>query len=422
MINLDKEHTRILDGKEGRLLQAAMQDMVKYAEAVGAREFVSISSAHTFFQSPIGAAQFFPPRHVWLTTQQVEDFCAELADLRVRARTTIDPGFLDLDRWQIMGGTEACSRGVQKVMEICRRTGILANWTCIPYLQDNIPLRGEHCSWSESSALIYCNSMLGARTNRDPAELSFFAAFLGIAPNWGMHLQENRKGTHLIDVQCELKSSTDWGALGYFAGEAAGGGIPVLLNLPWPRTEQAMQMGAAINVPGGAPMYHIVGVTPEAPTLEAALQGGTPLGTYVFDEDAKKKVFQKVSPKIPGRVSMVYFGCPQATLTEIEEISRLLEGRRVAPGTRLWVTTTQAIRAAAQRQGYNRIIEEAGGEVLADGCPLTYYVYSDSAPPDLGYFVTNSFKQGLGARRSFGSQVLLADTTGCIEIALKGEV
>ena len=181
----------------------------------------------------------------------------------------------------------------------------MANWTCIPYLEDNIPVPGEHCSWSKSSALIYCNSILGARTNRDAAEASFFAALLGVTPKWGMHLAENRRGTHLIDVQSDIQTASDWGASGYFAGEAAGAGIPVFVNLKQPVVEEAKQLGAAINVPGGAAMFHIVGVTPEAPTFRQAFGDNLPAETLVFDDVANNE-FTSKSTSTPAEMLIWY--------------------------------------------------------------------------------------------------------------------
>jgi len=421
-MRLNREQKRILEGKEGKILQQAMIGLVDYGTALGAEEFVPVSSAHTFFQSPKGAAQYFPPRRVQLSEKQIGEFCEELSRIRVKARTTIDPGFLDLEKWGQMGGTEISYNSARKVVDICRKTGIMANWTCIPYLVDNIPIKGEHCSWSESSALIYINSMLGARTNRDAGEASFFSALLGITPNCGMHLDENRKGTHLIDVQCALSSTSDWGSLGYFAGKAVGDGIPVFTNLKMPTVEEAKQLGAAINVPGGSAMFHIVGVTPEAPTLETAFGGNEPVGAYVFDESAKKKVHKDINHQPRGNVNMVFFGCPHLTLHEIKEIATMIEGEKVAKETRLWVMTTHSIRASAERLGYAQVIEESGGELLADGCLLTYYVYSDSKKPSLERIATDSVKQGLGARRSFGSKVFFGDTKQCVDIAINGRV
>jgi predicted aconitase len=421
-MELTYNEQRILEGKEGVLLKHAMTGLVKYGTALGAKRFIPITSAHTFFMSTKSTAQFFPPRRVQLTDSQVSDFCERLTACKMRARTTIDPGFLDIEKWRSMGGTKATLESVKKVIEVCRECGILANWTCIPYLVDNIPIRGEHCSWSESSALIYCNSIIGARTNRDAAEASFFSGLLGITPEWGMHLEENRKGTHLIDVQSDLDSTTDWGALGFFAGEVAGADIPVFINLKRPVVEEAKQLGAAINVPGGAAMFHIAGVTPEANDLESAFGGNLPGDVYVFDEKVKKDVYERINHKPGGKIDMVFIGCPHTTLEEIKNISIMLKGSRVAEGTKLWILTTHSIRTSAERLGYADIIEGSGGELLADGCLLTYYIYSDSKKPNLRHVATDSVKQALGVRRSFGSRVFLGSMVRCIQIAVDGKV
>jgi len=273
-MRLTEEQKRSLDGEKGVILQLAMAYHIKYGAAMGAEEFIPISSAYTFFFSPRAGAQYFPPRHVQLSDEHIGRFCKKLAEIQVRAKNTIDPQAIDLEKWLQMSGSEATYNSLKKAVELCRKCGILANWTCIPYIEAYTPVMGEHCSWSESSALIYANSIPGAKTNRDRGEASFFSAILGITPNFVLQLDENRKGAHLIDVQCQINTITDWGALGYFAGEAANTGIPVFTNLRTPSVEDAKQLGAAINVPGGAVMFHIVGVTPEVTTIEAAFLGG----------------------------------------------------------------------------------------------------------------------------------------------------
>jgi len=421
-MRLTEEQREILEGKEGEILQQAMIDLVKYGTAMGAEEFVPVSSAHTFFMSPESIAQYFPPRRVQLTERQVAEFCEKLCRLQVTAKTTVNPGPADLEKWRQMGATEATYRSLKQAAEISRRCGMLTNWTCIPHLVDNTPVLGEHCSWSESSALIYANSITAARTNREGGHASFFSGLLGLAPKYGLHLDENRKGTHLIDVQCTMEKRSDWGALGYFAGEKAGDGIPVFINLRRPTVEEAKQLGAAINVPGGAPMFHIVGVTPEAPTMEAAFGRNEPIGRYLFDASVKKRVYDRANNQPEGKVNMVFFGCPHATLYEVKEISRLLDGRRVAKGTKLWVMAAHPIRASAERLGYAQIIEESGAELLADGCLLTYYVYFDSQRPNLERVATDSLKHALGVRRSFGSKVFFGDTERCVQVAIEGGV
>lgn len=421
-MQLTEEQKEILNGRRGEILQQAMIGLVRYGTAMGADELIPISSAHTFFMSPKDLAQYFPPRRIQLTEKNVEDFYEKLCQLQMKAKTTINPGPADLEKWRQMGATESIHDDLTQVAKISRRCGILTNWTCIPYLVDNTPVIGEHCSWSESSALIYANSMLGARTNRTGGEASFFSGLLGFTPNYGLHLDENRRGTHLIDVQCDIGKLSDWGALGYFAGEAAGADIPVFIHLKRPAAEEAKQLGAAINVPGGAAMFHIVGVTPEAPTIEAAFGGNRPQGTFIFDESAKRKAYEKANYKPEGKIDMVFLGCPHLTLYEIKEISGMLEGKRIAKGTNLWLMTAHSIRSTAERLGYAQIIEESGAELLADGCLLTYYVYFDSKRPNLERVATNSMKQALGVRRSFGSKVFFGETQRCIQAAIEGGI
>jgi hypothetical protein len=421
-MRLTEEQQEILKGKKGLILQQAIHGLVRYGEAMGAQELIPISSAHTFFMSPKDVAQYFPPRRVQLSERNVAEFCEKLCENQVKVKTTVNPGPADFEKWRQMGATKSIHDALREVVEVSRRCGILTNWTCIPYLEDNIPVIGEHCTWSESSALIYANSILGARTNRNGGEASFYSALLGVTPNYGLHLDENRKGTHLIDVRCELEDTSDWGALGYFAGQVAGSGIPVFIHLRRPTAEEAKQLGAAINVPGGAAMFHIVGVTPEAKTMEEAFGGNAPRETQVFDPLAKKKAYEAANQNAEGKVNLVFLGCPHVTLFEIKEISRMLKGQHVAKGTKLWIMTAHSVRATAERLGYSGIIEESGAELLADGCLLTYYVYFDSKRPNLERVATNSMKQALGARRSFGSKVFFGETQRCIQAAIEGGV
>jgi hypothetical protein len=417
---LDKEQQRILAGGKGRILQAAMADLFKYGEAMGADRFIAISSAHTSFLPMDRTACCFPPRGVRLSQADVDQFSEELSRLTVGVKTTVNPGVLDTEKWREMGADEATHGAVIKANDIARDCGILTTYSCTPYLSENIPVFGESCAWAETSACLYINSMLGARSNRESFETALYSALLGITPNFGMHLAENRKGTHLIDVQCEIEGTSDWGALGFFAGERVGLGIPVFKNLKRPTVEDAKQLATCINVPGSTSLFHIPGVTPEAPILEAAFGDAKPKEIFVFDECAKQEVYRKLSDEPEGRVDMVFLGCPHATLYEIKEICRLLGGRRIAEKTELWVMTSHETRAAACRSGYGTLIEKSGGHLFADGCLGMYYLYYPLKRPALGRVATNAAKQAFTVRRSFGSHVFFGDETRCIEIAIEG--
>lgn len=421
-MRLNEEQKKILAGQKGMILQSAMTALVRYGTAMGAEEFIPISSAHTSFLPMAKTAMYFPPRRVQLTRKDVDRFTEELAGLRVGVKTTINPGVLDIEKWRKMGADEGTYLSVMQADEIAGKCGIMRTYSCTPYLSENIPIMGERCAWSETSACLYMNSILGARSNRESFETSLYSALLGITPNFGMHLDENRKGTHLIDVQCEINTSSDWAALGYFTGEKVGLGTSVFTNLKRPTVEEAKQLATCINVAGSTPLFHIPGVTPEAPTIEAAFGGNKPKETYVFDKSAKKETYRFLNDEPEGKVDMVFLGCPHATLYEIKEICGMLEGNHVASGTALWVMTSNATRAAAYRSGYGQIMEDSGGELFADGCLGMYYLYYPFTRPALERVATNAAKQACSVRRALGSKIFFGSQERCIEIAIKGSV
>ena len=415
-MRLTEEQKRILGGKPKSISQQAMLCLVKYGDAMGAEEFIPISSAHTIFKSLAFAAQVFSAPGAELTEQGITKFGESLARLQVKARMTINASYADLDKWRQMGADEATRDSVKQGVEAARKCGIMPTCSCTPHLMYNIPRLGEHCSWSESSAFSYCNSILGARSNRDGCEVSFASGLLGITPNFGMHLDENRKGTHLIDVQCEIENLSDWGALGYFTGEVSGLGLPVFTNLKRPTVEEAKQLCAGINTSGGIAMFHIAGVTPEAATVEAAFGKNVPEETCIFDESAKRKNYGELNCDPDGKVNMVVIGCPLSTLYEIKEAARLLEGKQVARDTKLWVLTDYPTRSMAERLGYAQIIAASGGELLAGGCPVSFNNNTVRA----GRLATNSAKQAHYAATLLDNKVVFGNTMHCIDIAIKG--
>lgn len=415
-MRLSREQERILKGREGRILQYAMSYLVRYGTAMEAEELIPITSAHTIFKSLNSVAQIFSPPGALLTKNEIDRFGESLAKLRVKARTTINITYADLDNWRRMGADEETYHSVKQGVDVAKRCGMLPTCSCTPYLMYNIPQMGEHCSWSESSAFLYCNGMLGAHSNRDCAEVSLASALLGITPNFGMHIGENRAGTHRVDVRCELKHLSDWGALGYFAGEASGLGTPVFTGVKSASVEEVKQLCAGINTSGAAAMFHIPGVTPEAPDLESALGGNRPKGETIFDDAARAKVYDRLNRDPDGKVGMVCIGCPFCTPYEIMEIARLIEGKRISPDTRLWVLTDYPTRYLAERLGYDRIIKAAGGELVAGGCPQGF----ETDACRVGRFATNSAKQAYYAAGVLGNKIVFENLPRCIEIAVKG--
>lgn len=422
-MKLNKEQKIILQGKKGKILRECLLNLIKYGTAMGAKELIPISSAHTSFNLLSKVARAFSPRRKLLNQKEIKYFIQELSKLHVQVKTTINGGIIDRKKWKEMGASADTYNLVSQTVKVAKNCGIMATYSVTPYLTDNIPLFGDHCSWSESSAILYLNSIIGARTNRDVSEISLYSALLGMTPNFGLHLEENRKPTHLIKINCDLKTSSDWGALGYFTGEMVGVGIPIYEDLrKRPNVEDCVQLCGGCSSSGPISMLLIPGVSPEAPDLEIAFKKNKPKSVYIFDENAKKKVFDFLNYQPKGKVDLIFLGCPYKTLHEVAEIACMLEGKRIARGTRLWISTSSSFRSEAEELGYAKIIEEAGGELYADGCPVCFYVNSPVSVPKLNRIALDSAKQAFSARRSLHSNIFFGNTQQCIEIALKGEI
>ena len=252
------------------------------------------------------------------------------------------------------------------------RHGVAILATCTPYQVGNIPVRGEHCAWMESSAVIYANSVLGARTNCEGTASTGAASLTGKVPCWGNHLDRNRYGTHLIEVTVPVNDFLGWGMLGYFAGGLAGEERPVIIgDISRPDLVDLKHFGAAAATSGGVELYHIPGITPEAPTLEAAFGPGSSVPEPVVYGPAERRAMYETLNEIGSSadVDFVLLGCPHASVDQIRQAAALLEGKRLSPGTELWIMAPRALKVMADRSGYTEVIERAGGRVLADSCP-----------------------------------------------------
>jgi predicted aconitase len=240
--------------------------------------------------------------------------------------------------------------------------------TCTPYLAGNLPVKGEHCAWMESSAVVYCNSVIGARTNTEGRESTSAAMLTGKIPDWGFHRDEHRQATHLIEVETSVESVMDWGMLGYFIGGAVEEDIPVLtgaIRLADPLRHK--HFGAAAASSGGVEMYHIVGVTPEAETLQMALGGRKPVATIKYGPEERRRVYETLNAN--GRdanVDYVMLGCPHASIEQFREVAQLLDGKKIK--THLWMFTSRAVKTVADMSGFTKKIEDAGGLVMTDTC------------------------------------------------------
>ena len=213
------------------------------------------------------------------------------------------------------------------------RHGVNILATCTPYQVGNLPMRGEHCAWMESSAVIYANSVLGARTNCEGIASTGAASLTGKIPCWGNHLDANRYGTHLVDVRVRVDNFQDWGMLGYFAGGVAGEDHPVITgSIGQPDLTDLKHFGAAAATSGGVELYHIPGITPEMPTVEAAFGGAAPPSPAVYGPAERRAVYETLNEiGTSADVDFVLLGCPHASVDQIRQRRRRARRQAAVP-------------------------------------------------------------------------------------------
>jgi hypothetical protein len=410
-MELTAEQRAVLEGARGPYLAQCMRWLVEWGEVMGARRLIPVTNTHVLLPVPNLMARGASPRTIAAYVGGLKEAC--------RHRTapgcycTVHTLFLTMDELDVPENAPEQVRLQREVSELATEAGFINTFTCAPYLVGNVPLKGEICAWTESSAVVYANSILGARTTRHGNESALAASLLGVAPEFGVLLEENRKGTLRVEVTAELDSPTDWGALGYFTGKLAGLGIPVFNGVRRPTQDEAKQLCAALATSGGVSMCHIVGATPEAPTLEAAFHGGVPAEFVSFTEGTLRATYASLRNHTGGEIDAVILGCPHASLQEIAHYAAWLKGQRVAAGVRLWVNTARGLKAYADQIGYTRVIEEAGGRILCDTCPTNMRMAARR-------IVTNGFKQAHYARGMVGAEVIVAETPACVRAAVAG--
>ncbi len=328
----------------------------------------------------------------------------------MRVPTTLNPAGMDLADWRDLGFSEEFAQRQQAVIAAYIRFGITPTCTCTPYLVGHAPARGQHIAWAESSAVSYANSVLGARTNREGGPSALAAAITGRTACFGLHLDENRQATVVVDIRCPIRSESDLGALGFMVGQFAENRVPYLRFHDWRAGDLELNtLGAAMAASGAVALYHIEGVTPEAMSGKVVRSG---VETYLVDD---------LSPGLEAlngtceEIDLVSLGCPHASLAEMREVADRLDGCRLE--TTLWVTTARATREAAEVEGVVSRIEAAGGVVVADTCMVVAPV------EELGFrsMATNSAKMAFYSPSHSGLQVRFGPLEQCLDAAVTGK-
>lgn len=413
MMKLNDQEQRILDGREGEIKAMAMSYLVKLGNAFEGSEMVGIHYAHMSSGSALREGEI--------------DYLQELADkgAKVVVPTTSEVIPVDLRNPEAIKVPEDLVEEHRRLQLIQRRMGIISTYTCVPFTQGYVPAKGTYIASMESAAIIYFNSVLGAKTNRC-GYFVLYAALVGRYPKIGYLLDENRKGTHLVKVEAKLRSTTDFGALGYHVGSLVGSGVPVFEGLFQPRQEQLMLLGAALATAGTVAIYHIPGVTPEAPSTAAVYDKTAGNGVITVTDRDIRSIYEKLHVANSSTPDFVFLGCPQYTVEQIRRVAELIEGRRVHENTTLWVGTNRMAFAMAERMGYLETIQKAGGVLVCDTCPMLSFLRLDAlskrgmAGPYFKTMLTDSPKQAKYARDTMGCDIILDRLESCVEAAVKG--
>jgi predicted aconitase len=306
-------------------------------------------------------------------------------------------------------------------MEAYRQLGCTESWTCAPYQAGHRPALGSDVAWGESNAVAFCNSVLGARTNRYGDFLDIACAIAGRAPDYGLHRGENRRATVVVDVSglepVFLASEIAWPVLGSLFGRLVGTAIGVVAGIPAHPGEDALKaFGAAAASTGAVGLFHIAGVTPEAPDLRAALAGLDPVETIVVTPAMADDALARLSTaERPGSIDAVAIGSPHLSAAEFALLDRLLAGRKLA--VPIYACTGRHVLPALDRDGMRTRLEKLGVIVVADTCVVVTPILADKAG---GVLMTNSGKFAQYAPGNTGYGVLYGSLADCVESAVTG--
>ena len=410
----------MLDGEAGPAKQRAMDLLVRYGEALGAERLVAVSNVAGTWNAASPAVRPFADEGgmdaVFSKFNLDADDVVETPQTEVYTCQLIHG--IDTRNTAVTGVSEEVADRQRQAEKYFGQRGVAMFNTCTPYQVGNVPVRGEHCAWMESSAVVYCNAVLGARTNTEGRESSGAASITARIPYWGFHIPENRFGTHRVDVEVDVDSMMDWGLLGYYVGEIVEEDIPVLDGIRnTPSMIKLKHFGAAAASSGGVEMYHIPGTTPEAESVEKAFGGRAPVEIVRYGAAERRQAYEWLNNTASNdNVDFIMLGCPHASVEQVQTAARMLEGKTLSENTELWMFTPRALKDTADLSGYTEIIERAGGHVLSDTCPAIGRVL----PKGTRVAATDSAKQAHYLPAIMNVECWFGSVEDCIDAAITG--
>lgn len=410
-MRLNAEEKKMLRGDLGPAVREALQLQLEVGRFFGANRFVPVSNVHMMGDIEVmgDSGKSFLER-------------AARSGAKCRQPTTTNARCVDFAHVESLKQDSNEVRKEKEIIACLRRMDVITADTCINYQTLYQPHLGEHVAWGDTGTVIYANSVFGARSNFEAGPAALAAGITGRVPEYGFHLDEHRRGTFRVDLKADLVDLADWGAVGRIVGSAHQDyyAVPVFTGIKRsPTADQLKQLGASLASYGSMGMFHMVGVTPEAPTLKAAFGGRRPKEVMTVSNRDLEKVYAGYD-KQNNPLNLVVFSGPQQSLFEMKTLAALLKSRKVAKGSQLFITTSNGVKSAAKELGYLQDIEQSGAIVLEGVC---FYILQNLPQMRVregwSNLVTNSAKLAniIGAHKF---NTILRRTAECVDIACSG--
>lgn len=345
-MHLTEQEKEMLNGAKGNAVKKSMEILVALGEIYGAKKLIDVTSVQ------IAGVSYDNLGDAGL------EFLSEMAkDGKTKVLTTLNPAGMGMENYATLGISEEFAIKQKLVIEAFTKMGVIPTCTCTPYLIGNNPHYGENIAWSESSAVAYANSVLGAKTNREGGPSALASALTGKTPEYGMHLDENRNAKIKIKVECEIKGTHEFGALGKVIGEKVKSKPTYIAGIKKATIEELKSFSASIATYGGAAIFHMEGITPNKTPI--------PNEEIIITKNEIEKAIKEMRMD-DCEIDFISVGCPHASINEIAKLAELLTGKKVTK--EFWITTARPTKKIADSAGYTKIIENAGAKFAADTC------------------------------------------------------
>jgi predicted aconitase len=411
-MQLTPEEKKMLRGDKGAAARQALELQIEVGKFFGAKRLVPVSNVHMMGD-------------IEVMGDSGKAFLERMTQLKARCTvpTTTNARCIDFDYVATLKQDPNEAEKEKQLIAYLRQMDVVTADTCINYQTLYQPHQGERVAWGDTGTVIYANSVFGARSNFEAGPAALAAGITGRVPEYGFHLDRHRKGTFQVNLRADLTDLADWGALGKLVGESHQNyfEVPVFNGIKrCPSADQLKHLGASLASYGSMGMFHMVGVTPEAPSLKAAFGGARPREVITITNRDIERVYAGYSAN-GNPLNLVVFSGPQQSLFEMKTLAGLLDGKKIKAGSHLFVTTSNGVKSAARQLGYLQKIEAAGGIVLEGVC---FYILQNIAQIRVqngwSNLVTNSAKLA-NIIRAHKFNTLLHRTADCVRIAVTGE-